>query len=395
MKIKIIIVIIFIVGFFCSKNESLKNDVQSDMKKLIIPNSFEKANIVMYNVDQIYSSISGFELDREGGDIGHVNKICIYKNILLVFDSKFAKKIFAYDLKNNGKFLFHLGNVGKGPGEFLRISDFAIDSIENQILVTDMQQKKISCFDFDGNFKTENKVNFTPLNIFCYKQHLYFICNPLKDNERVVKVIDKSFKLVKEYFPNDLYPLTVKNATSFFYIENKLLLNYPNCDTIFQFENLNLKPYIVLETGQYSFYSFIKRNNLKSKDVLTYLMPGNNGNEDFKNVIIPQIYFEDNKIRTFSFLRNNSLRLIFQIKDLNNNEPLLGFLNDNITGFPINMKLYDNHFGSISVVNSSQIVKADLNLIEKNRTKVNISSQLIQEIRNTDMDCNPFIIFYK
>ena len=296
MKKKTLLFILLINLLACDTRHD--NEYELGLIHFVVPKKIERDNIIKYNLDQFYSTVGGFELDRNGGAIGRVDKIKIFKNILFVLDMNYAKMLFAYDLKQNGKFIFSIGNKGKGPGEFLKLSDFTIDSINNQLLVTDIQLRKISYFDLNGNFQKENLLKFSPIKIHSHKDYLFFINNAQKEKDMGIKITDKNLKVLKEYFSYKDFPLTISNGSGFFEVENKLLLNYPNCDTIFQFKGLAMTPYLVMEAGEYSFLSYAKKNGINSRNLMKYLVP-DNGIENFKNIVIPQIYFEDIKLRLF------------------------------------------------------------------------------------------------
>ena len=60
----------------------------------------------------------------------------------------FQKTLFVYDI--SGKFLNQIGKIGRGPGEYMGISDFFINHEKSTIYVND--QIKISEYEFNGKF---------------------------------------------------------------------------------------------------------------------------------------------------------------------------------------------------------------------------------------------------
>lgn len=60
-------------------------------------------------------------------------------NQVSVFDSK-------------GDFLFHVGNMGKGPGEFLKVANLMHNPVDKTILVYSYDNSKVSTFDYQGDW---------------------------------------------------------------------------------------------------------------------------------------------------------------------------------------------------------------------------------------------------
>ncbi|QGY46992.1 6-bladed beta-propeller [Maribellus comscasis] len=87
-----------------------------------------------------------------------ISKIEIFEETLFVSDYNY---IFRYDL--NGKFLNRIGKKGRGPGEYApAFQSFLIDKINRNLIIFDMNSKRMIKYDFDGNFVKEEKINFLP-----------------------------------------------------------------------------------------------------------------------------------------------------------------------------------------------------------------------------------------
>ncbi|MEC7754797.1 6-bladed beta-propeller [Roseivirga sp. UBA1976] len=57
-----------------------------------------------------------------------------------------------------GKFIKQIGSIGQGPGEYLNVSDIALDKEKGYIYLASNLSQKIVCYDTDGNFIRETKV---------------------------------------------------------------------------------------------------------------------------------------------------------------------------------------------------------------------------------------------
>ena len=63
-------------------------------------------------------------------------------------------KIDCYD--KQGRFLFDLYNIGKGPGEFIKPITYTINDYKNLIMVGVSALNKVIYYDMDGKFVREN-----------------------------------------------------------------------------------------------------------------------------------------------------------------------------------------------------------------------------------------------
>ncbi|MGY6560157.1 MAG: 6-bladed beta-propeller, partial [Nitritalea sp.] len=67
--------------------------------------------------------------------IGKLDKAIRHEDKIFVLDSDLAKTVFCFDL--DGKFLFKLGRLGKGPGEYRELRDIVLYPSTNEIGVLD------------------------------------------------------------------------------------------------------------------------------------------------------------------------------------------------------------------------------------------------------------------
>lgn len=76
--------------------------------------------------------------------IGRISKIAVHDEQLFVLDKSFANSLFIFN--KNGSFVRKTGNSGKGPGEYVDISDFTIDRLNNIVYILDSHSQRISRF---------------------------------------------------------------------------------------------------------------------------------------------------------------------------------------------------------------------------------------------------------
>lgn len=137
--------------------------------------------------------------------IGTIDKIILHRDRIYILDSK-TKKIFVFN--QNGNFLTQINKFGRGPGEYSNISDFLIDSINDNIELWDNGNKKIIKMDREGNFLNENPFSLY-VDKFCKlssNSYLFYACNYLNpdffnDESFNAILLDSSNNLMSSYLP--------------------------------------------------------------------------------------------------------------------------------------------------------------------------------------------------
>ena len=81
------------------------------------------------------------------GGLYNPKAIRIVDNLLIVRNYQAEYFISAYSLET-GKIIFKCGKKGRGPGEILSTIDCNIDSKKKQIWLSDLNQKRISCYSY-------------------------------------------------------------------------------------------------------------------------------------------------------------------------------------------------------------------------------------------------------
>ncbi|MEA1876649.1 MAG: 6-bladed beta-propeller [Bacteroidota bacterium] len=72
-----------------------------------------------------------------------------------IYLTRSGHPVYVFDL--NGKFVRRIGQVGKGPQEFVDVTSFAIDKNENRIWISDRKVGKILIYSTDGSFVSQFK----------------------------------------------------------------------------------------------------------------------------------------------------------------------------------------------------------------------------------------------
>lgn len=104
-----------------------------------------------FNLATIVDTASFETIALETNDdclIGQVSKMLFHNDTIIIVD-KITKSIFLFDDK--GKFLSKICRVGRGPQEYLDLTDACVGN--DHILVIDNNQRKIFCYNFNGKYR--------------------------------------------------------------------------------------------------------------------------------------------------------------------------------------------------------------------------------------------------
>lgn len=142
--------------------------------------------------------------------IGRINKILVLDNKIYILDSSIANSILVFSLE--GKFIYKICKTGKGPGEYLSLTDFDVDNFGN-IFVQDQVSGKIIKYSNSGTQFQEifhNDLcyvhfNFISDSLVIFEDYRYFTdiknkkkpCGIVYWNPLTKKVVDRFFPLRK------------------------------------------------------------------------------------------------------------------------------------------------------------------------------------------------------
>ncbi len=200
--------------------------------------------------------------------ISNINRIIIFNNRYYIFDHK-SKSICIFDSK--GKFIKRIKRVGKGPGEYIQITDFTIKPDKRQIILLCDIPNSFIFLDLDGNFiKQINK-----------KEYDQYIC---ADSTSIYLATSKT----------NSHKMHIKtqnqNTTSF---------------------SLNFEKYFFDKV----FYGF-HPNIILSKDIYYHKVYDNTIYQLTKDSVIPKYKFHfDDRFIDRDFVRNHSLDEILMMPD--------------------------------------------------------------------------------
>ncbi len=89
--------------------------------------------------------------------IGEISKVHSLDSMFFIHDSR-ANKIYKFDY--DGRYICSYGNIGGGPGEYIKISTFSINEKERKLSLYCERKQSLFEFDLEGNLLKELKIGF-------------------------------------------------------------------------------------------------------------------------------------------------------------------------------------------------------------------------------------------
>lgn len=385
MKDFVFFLAIGILSLSCSKSTQTNYDVPV----FNLSNNTEAENAERITYSRFYKNLDGFQLDTTGGLVGWVSKMDIFDNKIFILDTRFAEKLFVFDLQT-GKKLFTIGTRGKGPGESLLISDFTIDEKQKMLLTCDVFLRRLCYYDLNGKLIEEKQLPFSPKYISLFDEKLIFLCNHNVDNYKLI-VTDDKINILAGFFSKTDYPVDyVACNNPFFKYNNKLLINFGYCDTVYTIDNnLKLNPYSIFNTGEFSFYKRIKSGVELPQKIL--LPPKNLAL--FGNSITPiENYFENDHYLNVIFRQNNKPRVFLFNKNTKKEHIIKGvvLVNDIVSAH--GTTIFKPGIGTVMCCPSDYFTSPKRKLPDS--SIATYSERFKKEYLNLNPEGNPFVFIF-
>jgi hypothetical protein len=225
------------------------------------------------------------------------HKIVMTDSAIYFMDKRMTKNIVAFD--HTGKFISTIGNLGKGPGEYVDPESFCITH-DNKIAVTDFASKKIIFYDQKGNLIQEKQTDFYPIGIESYDSSLYITSNSPYDliykvnidgQEHSIDFFDdpqfRGFETYLRMCQDGLYFMQVFDDTIYFLgeetIHSKVFLDYRG-------RNMSRSEYLNYPPNEFSGMKlrniippgkrFNKYNYFDNGDLITYVFSESTQSDD-------------------------------------------------------------------------------------------------------------------
>jgi len=348
-----------------------------------VPSDFTKSEI---NMDEILDSVFYVRLETNSNSlIGDIDKLLFFDDFIIVIEIIKRQSILLFS--KQGKFLKKIGRPGKGPGEYLRFVDVAIDSHKKNIIVLDDRGQKIIHYDFNGNHIEDQKLLYFSKRIAMLDDGSFIIEQIRGLNRHLYSISDYNLLLAQSNLSiigkilslkyRDKFPNNKENSNNSFNVTNiGVLFNPLFSDTIFEFKSKNSI------NAKYCI-------NLGSKNI-TLAFDNQTTSQDFLDILNTNkyYYFDGNVFETDKYLYFDIFGGGECFYSKQKNKLYYGnfwkYTDDRIMCFNKPLTTNDNFF--VGVIQPYSIIhQLKLN---KFNSSLNI---MLKDIKNED---NPILFFY-
>lgn len=248
-----------IILSFCFLTLACTSDVKSDYKLFEDYNLLSNTNHYVIDIEDVSTfKISNLfdELDYiklETNDtflVDEINKLIVNDELIFVNSNNM---ILIFDL--SGKIVRKLDKEGKGPDEYIALTDFVLDEESQIIEILDSQAETIIYYNLNGEKVGElfiglDAQSFIKLN----DKYLFYCGNQFGDLNKYKLVyfdID-SKKILKQYIPINLKEasyLHINDNVNFSNFSDSITFWHSINDTIYYVDEEKVDPRIIIETG--------------------------------------------------------------------------------------------------------------------------------------------------
>lgn len=391
MKNSITLTILALCLTSCIPNGTEENERK--FKEISIdPNNVQK--VKLSNIFDTYEFIKLETKDKHY--IGNIDKIEKADNRYYVLNSSSSIYIFS----DEGLFIKEIYSRGKGPGEYLSLSDIFFDKDKNQFIVNDLNGKKLLYYDYDGNFINEKKTDLFLFSLWKKGDSYIYYCGTHPNdpiNSRLL-FFDESNNLYQDYFPiseNEAWYLYIVDNTNFGRVNDSSIFLYSQNDTIYNISSDIISPrYYINFSGLNIPGNFYDQKFDHIGEFMESLEKQN-----YAGLI--DNYYETDNIILFSYMYSSDLRLVIVIKDTWEIHNIDGFFDDmfNINLFDEitynNLPIYAFDEGIYFKIESFDFIDKYDSYMDSENNNGEISQELIDLANETKVDDNPILIkFY-
>ena len=308
--------------------------------------------------------------------IGTIDKLIVRENKIYILDKEITKSLFVFSIE--GKFLYKINQAGRGSGEYIYPDDFSIDNSKNEILIWDIDQKKI-IFYKKNKFIKEKSISHKFSFISHLRNHIVAVNNSCMEERNCFKVLlfDKDFNIKEklESFERKDDRVNWDLQIPLFENNSGVYITEAFSNTIYKMDNdLNYAPFVTIDF-QGKGISYKEKEKKPREEFLSSLWKTKN------KAFLVDNFLKQSDFEYFNFLYNQKLIFNFSVEDkvvssyslINENKIffLPVYIDDNYLyaktdamNFIELDKDYQNKLGDISEMNNPVITKIPLDYIK-------------------------------
>ena len=203
---------------------------------------------------------------------GRIDKLMSKGDTIYIFDSRMSKSLSAY--KKDGTFLFNVGKLGGGPGEYIELGNFTIDN--QYFYCIDNAMRKILVYGINnGAFvrKLDMPIYVDDIALFDNGNFIFYSDN--RSGQAAIHIANRDLKIIDEllHYSEDDYS-SMATVSAFTESKDKIVFSCYANDTIVVFDKKShLDPIrYVVDFGNYRL-SKMEKSNQSSMNEAKYILP--------------------------------------------------------------------------------------------------------------------------
>ncbi|MFO7969086.1 MAG: 6-bladed beta-propeller [Candidatus Izemoplasmatales bacterium] len=256
---------IFLFLVSCNSDNNIKDNLKLNVFKINPKLSDE------IFLSEIFSKIDYIPLESDSISlIGSINSMKIYGDFIFIND---GDQIFQF--YKDGSYIDKFGNKGKGPGEYINLKDFQVDTINNVLEILDLNGQKIIYYSLTGEFIGQWDLGLYAYDYYKLNDANYIFYSGYEKNSNTnfsLNVLEKHQKeITQKYFPinkNMAWYYYLMQERHFYAKGDSLFCFRSPFDTIYYIQENEIIPSRVLDFGEHKMpLSFIHN---KFEDIFEY-----------------------------------------------------------------------------------------------------------------------------
>ena len=201
-KMTKLFVFVLSLCLFFSYGCNISKKENSAFQTITIPRTIDADNAdIIENLEYIVLE------EKENSYLGQIAKMRVFQNKIFVLDLM-ASAVFIYTI--DGKHIATIGDKkGRGPMEFVSVTNFEIDYINHQLVVMDNFGYKFMVYDLDGGFVKQIDSDVTVVDAVLLSNGYIVHAKPSWEHYRIsnecdyIIIADENKQIVKEGFQYD------------------------------------------------------------------------------------------------------------------------------------------------------------------------------------------------
>ena len=263
----------FLFLFSCEQDTEIGADLL-----LVKRSQISEVDRIVYN-DTSYIDSCVFVLLETSVEsiVGEVTQLQTFDGNYFILDKQ-TRKVKVFD--STGKYLFDVGTIGGGPGEYTSINAFVVNPIEQKIALFDPMRTAVHEYTLNGVFLqtvTHHQREFSHFQRLIYAGDVIYCFSGINWQENTTfSVISSNDYSVQDRIRQ--YPVKPNQQLGFSPMDNPFSLVDESLyyvslfsDTIYKYESGIEMPYMLIETGKPNIPTdYLANRNLKSEPVQAF-----------------------------------------------------------------------------------------------------------------------------